>query len=327
MELIANNNIQNMVLDHSEVINNTSNNFIEANTEKVSLDHLKMDCIIPSFAKDLESTIAHSEFIDTVHSVAQSVYSDNDISLPEIRVSHQIKGRTPSAIGKPVKELLDHEKTQYWERMAFTIEIPHIATVINGQELKLTIGGVRSYSEQNLYAKKSIEKFKIFIGFKNMVCTNLCVNTDGLKNDLRVSSINELKDKTLKLFQNYSQQKHIEQMKQFINYNISEYQFAHLIGKMKLYHNLEKNHKMSLFELKLTDSQISNIVKDYVNDDAFKCNSDGTINLWNLYNLFTNSAKSSYIDNFLNRNCNSHEFTTHILNQLKNQAKDFYIII
>ena len=44
--------------------------------------------------------------------------------MPSIRVSHQIKGRVPSAIGKPVKELKENEKTIYYERMAFLIEIP-----------------------------------------------------------------------------------------------------------------------------------------------------------------------------------------------------------
>ncbi|MEF3077852.1 DUF3871 family protein [Winogradskyella poriferorum] len=301
--------------------------FIESNTQAVSFEHLKNDCIIPSFAKDLESTIAHFEFIETVCSVAQSVYSDTEILVPEIRVSHQIKGRIPSAIGKPVKELKDHEKTQYWERMAFVVEVPSITTYINGQELKLTIGGVRSYSEQNLYSKKSIEKFKVFIGFKNMVCTNLCVNTDGLMDDLRVSSIDQLRNGALELIQNYSQQEHIEQMQQFLEYNMSENQFAHLIGKMKLYHCIDKSKKTGLFNLKLMDSQISNVVKDYVEDDNFKCEIDGSINLWNLYNLFTNSAKSNYIDNFLNRNCNSHEFTNHIKNKLKSQSEDFYVFI
>jgi hypothetical protein len=302
------------------------NPFIESNTKNISLAHLKNECIVPVFAKDNESTIPHFEFVEAVKSIAQSVYFENDIPLPDIRVSHQIKGRIPSAIGKPVQELQMHEKTQYWERMAFIIEIPHVNTILNGQELKLTIGGVRSYSEQNLYSKKSIEKFKIFIGFKNKVCTNLCINTDGLKDDLRVSSIEELKDKTLELIQGYSQQKHIEEMNQLLEYNISKYQFCHLIGKMKLYHCLDKTEKENLFEILLTDSQISNVVKEYVNDINFKSQKDGSINLWNLYNLFTNSAKSNYIDNFLTRNCNTHEFTMHLLKQLKSGLKDYYLI-
>ena len=40
--------------------------FILANTEEVSLQHLKHDCIIPVFSKDNEKTIAHQEFIESL---------------------------------------------------------------------------------------------------------------------------------------------------------------------------------------------------------------------------------------------------------------------
>ena len=76
-----------------------------------------------------EAKLPHFEFVDAVRSVAQSVFMDGDISMPSIRTSHQIKGRIPSAIGKPAKELLEHEKTQYWERMAFMVEIPAIICI------------------------------------------------------------------------------------------------------------------------------------------------------------------------------------------------------
>ena len=158
----------------------SNNKFIEANTKQVSLSHLRQDCTIPVFAKDNETTIPHFEFIDAVKQVTQQLYPEEQMTVPNIRTSHIIKGRIPSAIGKPAKELLEHEKTIYYERMAFIIEIPGQFTMVNNQKLNLTVGGVRSYSEQNLFAKKSIEKFKIFIGYKNMVCCNLCISTDGL---------------------------------------------------------------------------------------------------------------------------------------------------
>ena len=62
---------------------------------------------------------------------------------PNIRVSHPIKGRVPEAKNKPANELLDHEKTLYYERMMFCVEIPTISDDINGNKLSLTIGGVR----------------------------------------------------------------------------------------------------------------------------------------------------------------------------------------
>src|SRR5690606_2855741 len=81
--------------------------FILANTSETTLHHLQNDCIIPVFSKDNEKTIAHQEFIEVVLSAVQKVFPHHSITEPEIRVSHQIKGRIPSAIHKPVKELLE----------------------------------------------------------------------------------------------------------------------------------------------------------------------------------------------------------------------------
>mgnify|MGYP000219567876 CR=1 FL=1 len=134
MELIANHQVENMVQDANTIIQKSSSKFIEANTQEVSFGHLKEDCIIPVFAKDNETTISHFEFIDAVKEVTQQQYK-NTVLSPSIRVSHQIKGRIPSAIGKPVKELLAHEKTTYYERMVFMIEIPNKQVVVNNQIL------------------------------------------------------------------------------------------------------------------------------------------------------------------------------------------------
>ena len=109
--------------------------FIIANTNDVDLVHLKEDCIIPVFAKDNEQTIAHQEFIDVALECASNVFPNETIEDPEIRVSHQIKGRTPDAIHIPAKELKNHQKTIYYERMAFIVRIPSITDTINGNEL------------------------------------------------------------------------------------------------------------------------------------------------------------------------------------------------
>lgn len=327
MELTAVATQQQVVSSH-EVESSISNNnkFIEANTQEVSLSHLRQDCVIPVFAKDNESTIPHFEFISAVRSVTQELFPEGTVMMPNIRTSHVIKGRIPSAIGKPAKELLEHEKTIYYERLAFMVEVPHVHTYINNQKLNLTVGGVRSYSEQNLFSKKSIEKFKIFIGFKNMVCCNLCIATDGLKDDLRVSSVEELKSKTQELFLNYKREEHVDNMNTLKDFIINDEQMAHLLGKMKLYNHLNKDKKQGVFDLNITDSQINTIVKNYINDTHFRADDDGYINLWNLYNLFTESSKSNYIDNFLSRNSNTYEFVNHLRGALKNQEDNYFLL-
>lgn len=129
--------------------------FIEANTKKVSFQHLKDDCIVPVFSKDNEITISHPNFIETMWEAANKVFSNESIDMPEIRVSHIIKGRTPEAIHKSVKDLLEEDKTIYYERMMFCFEIPSIHEDINGNRLNLTIGGVRLIIMRIFTARKA----------------------------------------------------------------------------------------------------------------------------------------------------------------------------
>ena len=308
MNLVLNNPIH-QVIDEEEIIVFPKRNFIEANTVKVDLDHLKSECIIPVFAKDNESTISHYEFIRSTKEVVEEILDYKGVLKPEIRVSHQIKGRTPDAIHLNAKDLLDHQKTIYYERMAFVINIPSIVDSINGNELTLSVGGVRSYNLENLYNKKTLEKFKFFIGFQNKVCLNMCINTDGFKEDLRVSSASELQHKVIEVMKNYNAELHLMEMKEFTQDYLSEHQFAQLIGKSRLYQHLPKSEKQKIPMLNFNDSHINTMAKDYYEDKNFCRLDDGRINLWDVYNLFTQANKSSYIDTFLDRNLNAFEFT------------------
>ena len=315
--------------DNIDLTNNSPNNlsrdkeitpFIVANTIEVPLHHLKQDCIIPVFSKDNEKTIAHQEFIESVLTAISKVFPHHSISTPEIRVSHQIKGRTPDAIHLNAKDLLDHQKTIYYERMAFVINIPSIVDSINGNELTLSVGGVRSYNLENLYNKKTLEKFKFFIGFQNKVCLNMCINTDGFKEDLRVSSASELQHKVIEVMQNYNAELHLMEMKEFTQDYLSEHQFAQLIGKSRLYQHLPKSEKQKIPMLNFNDSHINTMAKDYYEDKNFCRLDDGRINLWDVYNLFTQANKSSYIDTFLDRNLNAFEFSKGIQKTLNGNS-------
>lgn len=325
MTLIANNpNIQ--IIDETEVVQlSTRRNFIEANTIKVGLDHLKNDCMIPVFAKDNESTISHFEFINNTRETIEDIVEFKGVLMPDIRVSHEIKGRIPTAIGKPAKELLESEKTIYYERMAFVFEIPEISETINGNKLSLTIGGVRSYNQENLFSKKSMEKFKIFIGFQNTVCTNLCISTDGFIDNLRISSVIELKTKIYELINTYDKKKHIKNLVRMNKFSLNQMQFAHLIGKMKLFPYLGKEEKQNLFPLTMNDSQMNIIVRDYHTDKYFSKSEDGTINFWKLYNLFTEANKSTYIDSNFERNVNAFEFINYLANSIENQSQNWFL--
>lgn len=325
MEIITRSPLQNQMVEEREVVSTSNRNFIEANTNRVSLQHLKEECTIPVFAKDNETTISHYQFVQKTREIAQDLFPELRVSEPEIRTSHIIKGRIPSAIGKPAKELQDYEKTLYYERCAFVMEIPSVTELVNGNNLTLSIGGVRAYNQENLFSKKSPEKFKIFIGFKNMVCTNLCISTDGLADQIRVTNLSQLSDAVENLLMQYDRVKHLGMMERMSKYELSEAQFAHFIGKLRMYQFMDKIEQKQYFPVSLNDSQINTVVKNYYHDPNFSCNGDGTINMWRLYNLFTEANKSSYIDNNFERNVNAYDLTNNLVNSLQNRTGNWFL--
>lgn len=323
MELLQVQN--NLVIPEEQIITKSSSPFIEANTQEVSPFHLQNDCTIPVFSKDNECTLAHHEFINAVNNCVHTIFSGQRILKPEIRTSHIVKGRIPEAIGKPVKELTEQDKTIYYERMMFKIDVPSISETINGNNLSLTIGGVRAYNQENLYSKKNYEKFKVFVGFKNRVCTNLCVSSDGFVEELRASSIDELKAKVMELLGAYEMQNHLNSLKLLSEYSLTEKQFAKFLGKCRMYNYLPKPEKRDIPQLLLNDGQISTVAKGYYQDENFARNEDGSISLWSIFNLLTEATKSSYIDSFLSRSLNSHELIQKLSYSMQNDTPFWYL--
>ena len=293
------------VIVEDTIIRTPSNlHFIEANTNIVDLQHLRTDCITPVFAKDNELTINHAQFIETIQEAAQDFFKGETVDDAAIRVSHIIKGRIPEAIHKPANQLLESDKTLYYERCAFSIDVPTIWQDVNGNRLNLSIVGVRAYNLQSLYTKKSPELFKLAIGFKNQVCCNMCVFTDGYKEDLRVSSTGELYKAALELFNQFNIAKQLYLMQQLGNTSMSEHQFCTFLGKSRLYQCLSTARQKRLPRLLLTDTQINLVAKSYINDENF---GGGELNMWKFYNLLTGANKSCYIDSFLDRSLNASE--------------------
>ena len=304
----------------------TGISFIEANTISLDLEEIKTNHIIPVFVKDNETTISHVEFIETFQKVAKSHYNGIKLLEPNIRVSHEIKGRIPEARNKAAKELLAHEKTIYYERMAFMIELPEISKNINGNNLSLVIGGVKSYNEDNLYNKKgSSEHFKIFVGFQNKVCLNLCIWTDGLKADVIATNTHDLAKSIYNLIAGFQAERQLEEMSQFVKLYISERQFAQIIGKCKMYHYLSADERKDLPYLMFGDNHMSNITKEYYSNGSFSRDHNGNINLWNLFNLYTGANKSSYIDKFLERGLNASEFVSSIGKALISNSYSWFL--
>ena len=291
------------------------NHFIEANFMEVTLDHLKNDNVIPVFSKDNELTISHPQFIETVWEAANSFYSGEQIEQPDIRCSHVVKGRRPESINKPKNLLTEADTTQYYERCAFAIDIPSIYENVSGNRLNLSIVGVRALNRENLATKKSPELFRLAVSFKNTVCCNMCVFTDGYKDDIKVMSTKELFRATLELLNNFNAAKNIHLLQTLGDSYLNEHQFVTLLGRMRLYQCLPQGYQKAIPRMLFTDTQVNNVARAYINDENFG-SLGNDLSMWKLYNLLTGANKSSYIDSFLDRAYNATELATGICSAL-----------
>lgn len=313
------------VIEEIEIVS-TAKPFIEANTVESSLSEIKNCHIIPVFLKDNEPVISHAEFIETALGVTMDIFRGETVLKPSVRLSHPIKWRIPEAKHKPANALLEHEKTIYFERCAFIIEVPSIYQEIDGSRLNLTIGGVKAYNLDNLYNKSGADQhFKIFAGFKNLVCCNLCVATDGYQSSLKVKTPDMLRTAIRVMLQDFDAVHVAGQLKELHNYELSEQQFAQLIGKCRMYRQMPDSLKSDIPDMNFGDTQINAICKDYYSNNSFCSSPDGSINLWKLYNLFTGANKSSYIDTFLDRSVNAFQIANVLRSALQTKNTCWYL--
>ncbi len=324
MPAVANNSTSFEYADYEEIVEQPVTkscvSFLDANTNAITLDELKTLCVVPTWANQ-ELTISHQDFIESVHDAAKTFYQGEAITAPSVRASHIVRGRTPDALGKKASELLECEKTQFYQRMAFAFTIPTIYETINGQKLELCVGGVRNYNDLNLYrASKGVEKFSVFVGWRVVVCSNQVLTGQGVKLSLEVMSLNQLYQQVMDLFSQFNPAKDIHLMQTLSNTYLTETQFAQIVGRMRLYQALPQNLSRSIPRLLITDSQINNVCRGYYNNPDF-AGKDGSLSMWNFHNLLTESNKSSYIDSYLQRAVNATEVAVGINNAMHGDIK------
>ena len=290
--------------------------FLEANTDSISMEDLANKCVVPTWANQ-ELTIAHQDFISCVHEAASDFYRGERLNKPDIRVSHIVRGRIPQALGKKASELLECEKTQFYQRLAFAFTIPTIIETVRGERLELCIGGVRNYSDLNLYrATKGIEKFSVFVGWRVRICSNQVLTGEGVKFNIEVTNTSELYRHVLELFHAFNPAKEIHLLQSLSDTYLTETQFAQIVGRMRMYQALSPGRQKQIPRLLITDSQINSVCRDFYNSEHFGVK-DNAISLFDFHNLLTESNKSSYIDTYLNRAVNATEVSVGLNNVMQ----------
>lgn len=298
-------------------------NFIESNTQAITLEELTNRNIIPTFS-DNTLTISHQNFIGTTVRVAEQVFGE--LTSVEIRVSHPIIGRIPSAQHKKANELLDSEKTVFYQRLAWCCHVKNLIRSINGQTVHLCIGGVRAYNEDKLYNRQSPMKFKIFVGWQVRVCSNLMLTCDGNSGTIECLTEADIMQKSLELFSTFNPHKEetLSLLENLNNTPISETQFCNIIGRLRLLQNLPVTEQKLHPSVTIGDQAVNAMVKNYVSDPNFGKKEGEPYTCWNLMQNANESVKQAYIDRWLDRNQNCTDFAIGIQKALTGNDTDGY---
>lgn len=311
-----------VIVESNSSVEEEHPHFIESNTNEIKLVELTENCIVPVFG-DNSLTISHQNFIQKVYQAANDYFIGEQLGNIECRVSHQVTGRIPSALHKKANELREDEKTLFYQRMAFCFEIKSIKQILNGEEVHLCIGGVRSYHEENLYSRKSPEKFKIFIGYRVKVCSNLMLTCDGLREKLEAMSELDIYESAIKLFKSFEPETNLRLLENLGRTRMTTQQYCQLIGRLRLYQVLPASQQRELPTILLGDSQINAATKGFVSNENFGEKGLGSITCWQLMQLLNEAAKSSYIDKWLERNQNATDIAIGVQKALTGEDNSF----
>lgn len=314
----------NQIITDEVITEQPHPNFIESNTQAITLSELAEKSIVPTFS-DNSLTISHQDFCMATYKAAEVIFGQ--LSPIECRVSHPINGRIPTSLNKKITELKDDEKTIYYQRLAWIAKVSSCIRNIDGQEIHLTIGGVRAYSEDKLYNRPSAMKFKIFVGWQVRVCSNLMLQTDGFSGTIDCMTSADIHQKALELFSRFNPEKdnNLNALAQLQDARLTEDQFCHIIGRMRLLQALPVAQQREIPLFLLGDQVINEATRQYVVNPNFgrKSGNDG-ISTFDLMQLLNEAVKSSYIDKWLERNANCTEFATGIRKALRYEDNEGY---
>ena len=284
-------------LPENEDINSSEHpNFIESNTQAISLEDLATKCVVPTFA-DMSLTISHQNFMASVCKAAIEVFGD--ITPIECRVSHPIIGRIPSAIGKKASEVTDEEKTLF-----------------------------RSYSEDKLYGRASSQKFKIFCAWSVKVCSNQMIQTGGSTGTIECFTEADIYQRAYQLFAAFDPEKedHLKLLQNLHTTRISQELFCSIVGRLRLYQFLPNEQKRDLPQVDLGDQPINACVRGYAGDNPNFGMRDGitSISCWDLMNLLNEAIKATYIDRWVERNQACTDFAIGIQRAINGEDTEGY---
>jgi hypothetical protein len=312
-----------VVLEETTEEPENHSHFIESNTQPITLEELSEKSIVPTFA-DGTLTTSHQSFIESVLEAGQTVFGE--LTPVDIRVSHPINGRVPSALHKKASELTDEDKTLYYQRMGFVSHVVGLTRNINGQTVHLCIGGVRAYNEDKLFGRPSPAKYRIFCSWTVKVCTNLMVQA-GYIGNLECMTTSDIKEKALELFNGFDPVKedNLRALESLESTSITEEQFCHVIGRLRLYQALPNTTKteLGLPNVILGDQAVNAAVRGYVDNPNFKKEDGIDLNLFQMLQLFNEAVKQTYLDRWLEKNQNCTDLVMGLERAMNGESQEY----
>ena len=167
------------------------------------------------------------------------------------------------------------------------------------------------------------EEFKIFIGYRVKVCSNLMLTCDGLKEKLEAMSDLDIYQSAIKLFTSFEPEVNLRLLENLGRTRLTIQQYCQLIGRLRLYQVLPLSEQKELPTILLGDSQINAATKGFVSNENFGERGLGSISCWQLMQLLNEAAKSSYIDKWLERNQNATDIAIGIQKALTGEDNGF----
>ena len=140
--------------------------------------------------------------------------------------------------------------------------------------------------------------------------------------------IADIHQKALELFSRFNPEKdnNLNALAQLQDTRLTEDQFCHIIGRMRLLQALPVAQQKAIPQFILGDQAVNEATRQYVVNPNFgrKAGNDGTISTFDLMQLLNEAVKSSYIDKWLERNANCTEFASGIRKALRYEDKKGY---
>ena len=139
----------------------------------------------------------------------------------------------------------------------------------------------------------------------------------------------DIHQKALELFSSFNPEKdnHLNALAQLQDTRLTEDQFCHIIGRLRLLQALPVTQQREIPQFLLGDQVINEATRQYVVNPNFgrrKYGNENDISTFDLMQLLNEAVKSSYIDKWLERNANCTEFATGIRKALRYEDNEGY---